>query len=66
MNNELITTTLRMEGDRFKLLRKLDKCHSIYVYPQIKKEIEELSVKIEQYHNIIEAFRNRPGTRKKC
>lgn len=57
MSNELITQTMKLEGERFKLLLKMDKCKSIYEYPQLKQEVDRLTMQIETFHKVIEQWR---------
>lgn len=51
--NQLVTESLRLEGERFKLFKRIDKCRSVYEYPSLQKELYEMNVKIEQYHQAI-------------
>lgn len=56
--NDLVTETLKMEGDRFKLLKKIDRCHSIYDYPFLKQDLEHMEIKLTMYQNTIKAMRD--------
>jgi hypothetical protein len=57
MSNELITQTLKMEGERFKLLLKMDKCRSIHDYAVMKADVERLTMQIETFQKVIEEWR---------
>jgi hypothetical protein len=55
--NDLVTATLKMEGERFRLFKKIDACTSLYEYPHLQRELWLLSNKIEQYQNTVKAMR---------
>lgn len=57
MNNDFLKETMKLEGERFLLMKQIDKCHSIYDYPHLTNKLNQLNEKIDQYHKVIEAFR---------
>jgi hypothetical protein len=56
LKNELLRQSLRLETERFKLLAKSDKCATFYEYAEIKKEINNITVTLDQYKIFIDSF----------
>ena len=46
---EIMIETMKLEGYRWRLLKKKDKSSSINEYLKIEKEINDLNIKVEQY-----------------
>ena len=40
---ELMVETLKLEGHRWRLYQKIDKCFSIYEWPKLQRELGELN-----------------------
>lgn len=54
MSTDLITATLKLEGELFKLGRKLDSCVNLHEYVNLRKEQSHTMVKLEQYRCCID------------
>ena len=52
----IATETMKLEGQRFLLFRKLDKCTDLYEYGRIQGEILRLTTRIEQYQLVFKGL----------
>lgn len=57
MITELITASLKMEGELFKLGKKIDSEKDLNVFVKLKKEEYELQVRHRQYMILIDDHR---------
>lgn len=53
----VITAVTKLEGERFKLFKKLDNTYSISEAAKLKEEIRQKTVTIDQYHNILQRMK---------
>jgi hypothetical protein len=53
MLTEVMAESLRLEGQRFKLFKKMDKTNDKIMKAIIQSEINQVTMKIDQYHLVI-------------
>lgn len=53
MRNELITASLKIEGEIFKISRQLDKSADLNKYVKLKSKLEDKRIQYEQYQNVL-------------
>lgn len=54
MKTELYHESLKLEGERFKLMREIDRCRSVYEIPKLRDDLMKVEVRFEQYRNILD------------
>lgn len=59
---ELMVETLKLEGDRWRLYKRIDNCWSIYEYPKLQAELYHLNLKIESNIELIRSMGGRYAT----
>lgn len=55
--NELISASLKLEGQRFLLFKRMDACKSAYEWPNLQKELWEINMRLDQYRECIEGMK---------
>jgi hypothetical protein len=56
MLTEVMAESLRLEGQRFKLFKKMDRTDDKIMKAIIQSEINQITMKIDQYHIIIKTL----------
>jgi hypothetical protein len=57
MKSFLIKESLKLEGIRFLLLNEIEKSkYDFWKYPQLKKELNKIDTRLNQYRKFIEEF----------
>lgn len=51
LSTEIAIETMKLEGKRWRLLKKKDRSLNLNEHFAISKEIDRLNIKIEQYQN---------------
>lgn len=65
MQGELRLRTLQLEGNLFRLNRKLDKEVNLNEYVKTKKEIEKTRMQLEQYRMCLDEFEKQKAIKRK-
>lgn len=53
----IIHETMKMEGQRFLIMRKMDKQTNLNEYLKLKKEADILTVRIDQFQKVLKAWK---------